>query len=510
MDNQHPDHGISLPEIFFSSHEEKNQKGKSVSPDSKSDRESNSDKSDKEERLKDSPNKFDKKDEGKKSKNDKKESLKRKLSEPVVEIKNSKSTKKLIAKAMKENSSVISPTKSESDIPDSGLALLSRSYSSDESDDSSPKKSNTVLLLNSNIVNKQVVCKNKGGEVLVSKVNGVFSNKAGLLSLKDKILQKKCSTINSRQIKLQKKNIINNLGQNTNSKVSDIVSPSSIVNINLSKTQTTDSPSLSKAQVSHSRIPVDKIGKLTLKKESSSLKQSTTTKEMPPSKVSSTSSLKESGQVRIPVGSNISKEHSQVRIPIRGSTENDDSAPIRIPIGSSPTHSEVTSNFKIDQETTLYDEDTNDVFIVINKDPKPESPEASYSLIDCNDFEPETSKHVIVEETKSSSDDEIHTNATDQKVDENLNCSSENVENSDMTAKISPSNSRSGSPTSMGLGGTPSVFRFSEKGTASGRTIAPPKRYLDRNDEKNGLPILKKKPMKDKPVVQTKPRSALR
>lgn len=36
---------------------------------------------------------------------------------------------------------------------------------------------------------------------------------------------------------------------------------------------------------------------------------------------------------------------------------------------------------------------------------------------------------------------------------------------------------------SQGGSGTPAVFRFSERGTSSGRTIAPPKRYLDDDDE---------------------------
>lgn len=40
----------------------------------------------------------------------------------------------------------------------------------------------------------------------------------------------------------------------------------------------------------------------------------------------------------------------------------------------------------------------------------------------------------------------------------------------------------SSSPTQAGSG-TPSVFRFSERGTSSGRTIAPPKRYRNEDDE---------------------------
>lgn len=40
----------------------------------------------------------------------------------------------------------------------------------------------------------------------------------------------------------------------------------------------------------------------------------------------------------------------------------------------------------------------------------------------------------------------------------------------------------SSSPTQAGTG-TPAVFRFSERGTSSGRTIAPPKRYRNEDDE---------------------------
>ena len=60
----------------------------------------------------------------------------------------------------------------------------------------------------------------------------------------------------------------------------------------------------------------------------------------------------------------------------------------------------------------------------------------------------------------------------------------------------------SSSPSQCGSS-TPAVFRFSERGTSSGRTIAPPKRYLDDDDE-----IFPKK-RRDKPA-QTKARNVVR
>lgn len=67
----------------------------------------------------------------------------------------------------------------------------------------------------------------------------------------------------------------------------------------------------------------------------------------------------------------------------------------------------------------------------------------------------------------------------------------------------SPPHSGSSSPTHAGGTGTPAVFRFSERGTSSGRTIAPPKRYLDEEDE------LYPKKRRDK-TVQGKARSIVR
>ncbi|ROT77936.1 putative sentrin-specific protease 6-like isoform X1 [Penaeus vannamei] len=67
----------------------------------------------------------------------------------------------------------------------------------------------------------------------------------------------------------------------------------------------------------------------------------------------------------------------------------------------------------------------------------------------------------------------------------------------------SPPHSGSSSPTHAGGTGTPAVFRFSERGTSSGRTIAPPKRYLDEDEE------LYPKKRRDK-TVQGKARSIVR
>ena len=53
------------------------------------------------------------------------------------------------------------------------------------------------------------------------------------------------------------------------------------------------------------------------------------------------------------------------------------------------------------------------------------------------------------------------------------------AEYSPTTLTVPPGSS---SPSQAGTG-TPAVFRFSERGTSSGRTIAPPKRYLDDEDE---------------------------
>lgn len=67
----------------------------------------------------------------------------------------------------------------------------------------------------------------------------------------------------------------------------------------------------------------------------------------------------------------------------------------------------------------------------------------------------------------------------------------------------SPPHSGSSSPTHAGGTGTPAVFKFSERGTSSGRTIAPPKRYLDEEEE------LYPKKRRDK-TVQGKARSIVR
>lgn len=65
----------------------------------------------------------------------------------------------------------------------------------------------------------------------------------------------------------------------------------------------------------------------------------------------------------------------------------------------------------------------------------------------------------------------------------------------------------SSSPSQPGCA-TPAVFRFSERGVSSGRTIAPPKRYLDDDDEVR-LSAFPKKRNRDK-TTPGKPRSAIR
>ena len=462
MDKHNPKHGITLPDIFFSSLEDKKDKTKN----SKSEDDQKDDDKKKIGVNKDGDDNTSNKGSNPPGNQNNQKDLKRPLEKnersQVMNQKIIRLQSKVIPQAPKSSTIIekrIIKREAKSVTPPSKTGDVNQSQNKDSNNDATKENTTSPQITGTGLSFLQTTYtddldenSNDGTVAVESDLNGIGST---LSMLKNHMHNSPRNKVSPKVLNENQKPRINGIVKIESDKVTNNVSQYVIHNVKLGQTKNLEVASVA--------LPKGNK-KICLQKQSVQLIVSNSVENKPTTTIASSNS-------------------NVKATPVVSTSPKINSSQIRIPIGSSPSHEVTTGN---NLETHLYDEDTNDVLIVVNNDKvKPLSPSPDYNLVE---EAAESKQNEQLVEKQPTEELSIETEIDVPSSSRSVSSIETGKGMSPKLISMSPCNSRSNSPTTLNVG-TPSVFKFSERGTASGRTIAPPKRYLDSDEDK----LIKKK-----------------